>query len=202
MGALVIGTVNTAGFTAINDFAATAGGTVTQTQALNLGRNLTVTTTHNAGNVTVNNNGASSTRLGTSVVGGDYLVTANNGPVSQVASTTLLVVGGLTVDSPTSILDGSGNLIGGTITLPASTSSTVRSSGVITLGDRTEAGDLTVVSEAANRTFDTGVTGGTAIDLNNASNSVGGAISVTTVASAVSAAPMCRPASRSPSERP
>jgi filamentous hemagglutinin family protein len=185
-GALVIGTVNTAGFTATNDFAATAGGAVTQTQALNLGRNLSVTTTHNAGDVTVNNNGASSTQLGTSVVGGDYIVTADNGPVSQVASTTLLVVGDLTVDSPTSILDGSGNLIGGTIALPASTSSTVRASGVITLGDRTEPGDLTVVSEAANRTFDTGVIHGTAIDLNNAANSVGGAIAVTTVASVVS----------------
>lgn len=181
-GALVVGTVTSVGATAATDLFLTAGGAVTQTQALHIARDLTVTTTHSAGNVTVNNNGAAFTRLGNSLVGGDYTLIAQNGPVSQVAGTNLQVVGHLSIDSPSVTLDGAGNLIGGGTTLPASTSIEVRQSGVVTLVTRTELGNLTVISEADSRGFSSGPIGGTAIDLNNAGNSVGGALSVTTVA--------------------
>lgn len=181
-GALVVGTVTTVGFTALTDLALTAGGAVTQTQDLHIGRDLNVTTTHGAGDVAVNNNGASSTKLGSSVVGGNYTVLAQNGPLSQVAGTNLQVAGNLTVTSPSAILDGSGNLIGGTTSLPSSTLATLRQSGVITLGNEAQPGDFTVVSEAATRGFSGGPIHGTAIALNNAGNSVAGAISVTTVA--------------------
>ncbi len=193
-GALVVGAVNSNGFTAATDLTLVAGAAITQTQNLAIGRHLALTTTHAAGDVTMNNSGAVATRLGNATVGGDYTLTATNGPVTQAALTSLLVVGDLTVDSPAAILDGAGNLIGGSIVLPSSTSLTIRQSGMITLGDggnlslnEIVTGDLTVISVASSRAFTNNIpVHGTAIDLNRAGNSVGGVISVATTTSGIS----------------
>jgi filamentous hemagglutinin family protein len=160
--------------------ALTAAGEVSQdaAAALTIGGNLSVTTTVNAGDVTLNNSGAVATMIGQTLIGGDYTLTATGEAVSQQAGTNLQVAGNATVSASAITLAGAGNLIGGTTTLPNSSTVELRQSGIITLGDRTDTGNLTVVSEATNRTFSGSTVHGNAIVLNDAANNIGGSISV------------------------
>ena len=153
-------------------------GDVTQSGALNVAGALTVSTSANLGDVVVDNSGATATSLGNSAVGGSYTLVATGQPVYQGPGTSLQVRGNLTVTGNSIVLDGAGNLVGGTITLPSSTTAEIRQAGVITLGNRSDVGNLTVVSERAGRSFTSGVVAGAAITLNNAANTIGGAISV------------------------
>lgn len=156
----------------------TATGAVTQSAPLTIGGNLDVVTTVNAGDVTINNSGATATTLGNTEVGGDYTLTATNEQVSQAAGTSVQVAGNLTVTGAGVTMGGAGNLIGGTTSLPASNTTVIQESGVITLAAGNYTGSLTVISDAANRTFGSSAVTGNAIVLNNASNNVGGTISV------------------------
>jgi filamentous hemagglutinin family protein len=155
-----------------------SAGEVTQSAALTIGGNLDVVTTVNAGDVTVNNSGAAATTIGNTLVGGNYVLTATGEPVSQAAGTSLQVRGNVTVTGASIVLSGAGNLIGGTTTLPATDTTELTQAGVITLGNRTESGNLTVVSEATSRSFGSSQVSGTAILLNDASNDIGGTISM------------------------
>jgi len=99
--------------------------------------------------------------------------------VSQAAGTSLQVRGDVTVTGSSIVLAGAGNLVGGSTTLPATDTTVLRQSGVITPGDRTESGNLTVISERTNRFFVSSEVNGDAIVLDNAANNIGGRISVT-----------------------
>ncbi len=156
----------------------TAAGLVTQTAPLTIGGNLDVSTTANVGDVTIANTGAAATVIGDTYVGGFYDLIATGQPVSQAAGSTLQVRGDLTVTGDTIVLGGAGNLVGGTTTLPATSTAELRQAGVITLGDRTDAGNLTVISERTNRSFSSALVNDYAIVLNNGSNNITGSISV------------------------
>ncbi len=162
----------------------TSAGAMTQAAPLSIAGNLALITTHAAGDVSINNTGASATTLGNSLVGGNFILTASGDNVSQFALTDVQVAGNLTIDSGSATLDGAGNLVQGSTSLPG-VNTVLRQSGVITLGDITEAGNYTVISEATNRSFASGPVAGSAIALNNAGNSVGGTLSVTTQAPAI-----------------
>ncbi len=155
-----------------------SAGVVSQSAALTIGGNLDIATSVNAGDVTLNNSGASSTTIGNTLVGGNYVLTATGQSVTQGSGSSLQVRGDLTVTGSSIVLGGAGNLIGGTTTLPATNTTELRQSGVITLGDRTEAGNLTVISERTNRSFSSALVNGDAVVLDNASNNIGGRISV------------------------
>lgn len=160
------------------NLAVSSTGAVTQSGALAIGGDLAIVTTVNAGNVSLNNTGAAATSIGDTLVGGDYVLTATGDPVSQASGATLQVRGDLTVTGSSIVLGGAGNLVGGTTTLPATSTVEVRQSGVITLGDRSDSGNLTVISERTNRSFGSALVGGSAITLNNAANNITGKISV------------------------
>ncbi|MDO9075245.1 MAG: YDG domain-containing protein [Rubrivivax sp.] len=153
-------------------------GVITQSAPLTVGGNLDVVTTVAAGDVTIDNSGASATNIGNTLVGGSYVLTAAGDPVSQAAGATLQVRGNLTVTGSSIVLGGAGNLIGGVTALPTTNTAVLRQSGVITLGDRSDAGNLTVISERTNRSFGSALVSGDAIVLNNAANNVTGTISV------------------------
>jgi hypothetical protein len=173
------GGVNVSGaLSAAGNVSFTSAGAVTQSAPLTIGGNLSVTTTVNAGDVTVNNSGATATTIGNTLVGGDYVLTATGQAVSQAAGSSLQVAVNVTVTGSSIVLDGAGNLIGGTTTLPATSTVELRQAGVITLGNRTDAGNLTVISERTNRTFSGAPVHGSAIVLNNAANNIAGNISV------------------------
>ncbi|MEA3105851.1 MAG: hypothetical protein QOI88_456, partial [Gammaproteobacteria bacterium] len=155
-----------------------SGGVVTQTAPLTIGGNLSVTTTVAAGDVTLDNSAAAATSIGNTFVGGDYVLTATGKPVSQAAGASLQVVGNVTVTGSAIVLGGAGNFIGGITTLPSTSTAAVTSAGVITLGDRNDLGNLTVISQRTDRSFAGSAIHGTAILLNNAANNVAGSISV------------------------
>jgi filamentous hemagglutinin family protein len=176
------GAINVSGALSVTgNVSLTGTGEITQTAPLTIVGNLDVVTTVNAGDVTLNNSGATATTIGNTQVGGNYTLTANNGPIAQAAGASLLVAGNLSLSGPSILLNGAGNLVGGSTTLSATTAVTtdvVDESGVITLGNRTETGNLTVISEASNRMFSGSAVNGAAVTLNNASNNIGGSISV------------------------
>ena len=156
----------------------TAAGEVTQSAPLTVGGNLNVATSFNAGDVTIDNSGATSTTLGNTEVGGNYTLTATGEQVSQAAGTSVQAFGNLIVTSAGVTMGGAGNLVGGTTTLPASNTTVIQESGVITLDAGAYTGNLTVISEAANRSFSGSAVNGNAVVLNNSSNNIGGEISV------------------------
>ncbi|HEV7610196.1 MAG TPA: filamentous hemagglutinin N-terminal domain-containing protein, partial [Steroidobacteraceae bacterium] len=164
---------------ATGNVALTSTGVVAQSAPLTIGGNLSVLTTVNAGDVTVNNSGAAATSLGNTFVGGNYVLTATGRAVSQSAGTSLQVRGDLTVTGASIVLGGAGNLIGGTTSLPATSTVVLRASGAIVLDNRNDAGNLTVISERTNRSYDTLVppVTGSAIVLNDAANNIGGTLS-------------------------
>ncbi len=177
-GALSAGTVNTVGITTTGNLELKAGGIISQTQPLVVTGNLTLETTHAAGDASISNLIPSTTTLGESHVGGDYVVTATSNAVVQFAGSSVQVAGDFTVDGATLTLGGAGNLVQGTTTTP--TVSELRQSGVITLGNVSEGGNYSVTSTATSKNFDNVAQNGSAVVLNNASNSVGGYIAVTT----------------------
>ncbi len=155
-----------------------SSGVVTQSGALAIGGNLDVSTTVAAGDVSIDNSAAAATTVGDTRVGGSYVLVATGQPVAQAAGANLQVKGNLTVTGASITLGGAGNLIDGTINLPATSTVELRAAGVITLGDRTETGNLTVVSERSLRSFGSSVVSGSAVVLNNPANHVNGSISV------------------------
>jgi filamentous hemagglutinin family protein len=173
-GAIALdGALNVAGHVAL-----TGTGTVTQSAPLTIGGDLTIVTSVAAGDVTLNNSGSATTSLGNTLVGGDYTLTATGGAVSQAAGSSVQVRGDLTVTGASIVLGGAGNLVGGTTSLPATSTVELRQSGAITLGNRNDTGNLTVISERTNRSFGSALVGGDAIVLDNAANNIGGRISV------------------------
>jgi filamentous hemagglutinin family protein len=157
-------------------------GLVTQSGALTVGGNLDVTTTLNAGDVTVNNSAAAASIIGNTRVGGNYVLTSV-GPVTQAAGSSYLVRGNFTVTGSGAVLANVGNLVGGTTNLPGGAGSIlVSQAGVITLGvgvpgNTAYSGNLTVISESSGLTFSSALVSGSAILLNNASNNIAGSIS-------------------------
>ena len=167
----------------IGNVSLTSAGEVTQSAPLTIGGNLNVITSVDAGDVTFNNSGAATTTIGNTLVGGNYVLTATNEAISQAADTSLQVVGNVTVTGASIVLNGTGNLVGGTTTLPASNTSEFSAAGVITLGvgmpgNTAYSGNLTVISEATNRSFGSAQVIGAAILLDDASNSIGGTVSM------------------------
>jgi hypothetical protein len=156
-----------------------SAGVVTQSAPLTIGGNLDVSTTVNAGDVAVDNSGAAATIIGNTMIGGSYVLTATGKPVSQAPGTSLQIRGDLTITGSSIVLAGAGNLVGGTTSLPASNTVELRQSGVITLGSRNDAGNLTVVSERTNRSFGSPQVSGTAVTLTNTANNISGNISMT-----------------------
>jgi filamentous hemagglutinin family protein len=155
-----------------------AAGEVTQSAPLTIGGNLGVVTTANAGDVTIDNSGASTTTLGDTLVGGNYVLTATSESISQAPGAAFQVRGNVTVSGGSIVLGNAANLVGGTTTLPGASTVYIAQAGVITLGNRTDVGNLTVVSERTNRTFSSSQVSGPAIVLDNAANNVQGRISV------------------------
>jgi filamentous hemagglutinin family protein len=170
-------------------------GMVTQSGALTVGGNLDVTTTLNAGDVTVNNSGAVASTIGNTLVGGSYTLTSL-GAVSQAAGSSYLVRGNFTVSGSSAVLANVGNLVGGSTNLPGGGTGDVLLSqgGVITLGISTPGntvygGNLTVISQNAGLTFSSPLVGGSAILLNNAANNIAGTISTSASPPVVVAGP-------------
>ena len=153
-----------------------SGAEVTQSAPLAIGGNLSVTTTADAGDVTLDNSGA--TIMGNTQVGGNYTLTST-GSVSQAAGTSYQVAGTLAVTGTNIVLGSAGNIAGAT-SLSGSTSSAnvIDQSGVITLPSMDVTGNLTVVSESATRSISSSPATGDAIVLTNASNAIAGSISV------------------------
>ncbi|MDE2348896.1 MAG: hypothetical protein KGL92_10375 [Gammaproteobacteria bacterium] len=172
------GAVNFSGaLAATGNVALTSTGEVTQSAPLTIGGNLAVTTTVNSGDVTLSNTG--DTVLGNTLVGGNYSLTAG-GAVTQAAGTSYQVAGSFTISGSNIVLGGAGNIVGGATTLSGSTTSTdqIAQAGVITLASATYAGNLTVISESANRSISSAAVSGSAIALTNAGNAITGNISV------------------------
>jgi len=172
------GAVNFSGaLAATGNVSLTSTGEVTQSAPLTIGGNLSVTTTVNAGDVTLSN--AGNTTIGNTLVGGNYALTAG-GSVSQAAGTSYQVAGNLTISGSDIVLGGAGNIVGGSTTLSGSTTSTdqIAQAGVITLEGANYTGNLTVISESANRSITSSPVSGNAIVLNNAGNAISGSISV------------------------
>ena len=172
------GAVNFSGaLAATGNVALTSTGEVTQSAPLTIGGNLTVTTTVNAGDVTLSNTG--DTVMGNTLVGGNYSLTAG-GAVSQAAGTSYQVAGSFTISGSNIVLGGAGNIVGGATTLSGSATSTdqIAQAGVITLTNATYAGNLTVISESANRSISSAAVSGSAVVLTNAGNAITGSISV------------------------
>jgi hypothetical protein len=166
-----------------------SAGVVTQSAPLTVGGNLVVSTTVNAGDVTLDNSGAPATTIGNTQIGGSYVLTATGKPVSQAPGTSLQVRGNLTITGSNIVLAGAGNLVGGVTSLPATNTVEVRQSGVINLGTRSDTGSLTVVSERTSRSFTGAQVTGNAVVLNNPANSISGNIAVTASPAAIMAGP-------------
>ncbi len=172
------GAVNFSGaLAATGNVSLTATGEVTQAAPLTIGGNLSVTTTLNAGDVTLSN--AGNTTIGNTLVGGNYALNAG-GSVSQAAGSSYQIAGNLNVSGSDIVLGGAGNIVGGATTLSGSTTSTdqIAQAGVITLQGANYGGNLTVISESANRTISSSPVSGSAIVLNNSGNAITGSISV------------------------
>ncbi|MEY8875028.1 MAG: YDG domain-containing protein, partial [Leptothrix sp. (in: b-proteobacteria)] len=155
-----------------------SSGVVTQSGALTVGGNLDVATSVSAGDVRLDNSGASASLIGNTQVGGNYVLTATGQPVAQATGEVVQVRGDFTVGGASLVLGNAGNLIGGTITTPGANTVEVRQSGVITLGNRSESGSLNVISERTSRSFSSTQVSGDAIVLNNPANNIGGHIAV------------------------
>ncbi|MEO7579649.1 MAG: YDG domain-containing protein [Massilia sp.] len=179
-GALEIGTVNSAGMGATGNLQLKANGIISQSQALAIGGDLLLQTTHNAGDVAVTN--LHNSVLGSTSVGGNYTLTATGMEVTQRASTDVQVRGDINIDAASLVMGGAGNIVGGNTNMP--TVAELRQSGMITLGtlgDLNVTGSYSVVSLASNKGYGgAAAVHGDAIVLNSAGNSIGGAIAVTT----------------------
>jgi hypothetical protein len=154
-----------------------AAGEITQAAPLVIGGNLDAATTVNAGDVSIDNSGAAATTLGDSEVGGNYSVTATGETVTQALNSAIQVAGDLTVTADTVDLTGAANLVR-TTSLPASDTTVIEQPGVIELSSGNYSGNLTVISQRTNRSFGSTAVSGSAIMLDDSSNSIGGIISV------------------------
>ncbi|MES2823032.1 MAG: filamentous hemagglutinin N-terminal domain-containing protein, partial [Pseudomonadota bacterium] len=183
--ALSIGTVNSLGMTTSGNLSLKAGGVISQTLAgpLVVGDNLVLQTTHAAGDVAITHTVPSTTVLGESLIGGDFVLTATGTAVSQFVGSKIQVAGDLDIDAASLSLGGAGNLVQGLTSTPSV--SELRVSGVINLGDVTEAGNYSVISIASSKAFAGAAIPGSAVLLNHSGNSVGGYIGVTTIAPAI-----------------
>lgn len=173
-GALQIGTGDLSG-----NLALAANGAITQTGTLAVGGNLALTTTHAAGDVTLDNSAAATTRLGNSSVGGHLSVVATGKNVAQNAGSALFVAGDLSVAAAGVSTNPADNLIGGTDNTMGS-GTFIRKVGVVTLGDINTAGDLTVLSLATGQVFDGAAVHGTAVNLANSGNNIAGTVTIQT----------------------
>jgi filamentous hemagglutinin family protein len=149
---------------------------------LTVGGDLSLTTTHSAGNASIDNRGAAATVLGDTLVGGTYALDATGQTVSQAAGTSVKVAGQFSPTGASVNLGNTGNLFGLLAISGATGTTVVKQNGVVTLGDRIEAGNLTVISEASSAVFGAQAIAGNAVGLSGAQNAIGGKISVTTVA--------------------
>lgn len=179
-GALDLGATNVAA-----DLALKAGGAITQSGALSVGGSLAIETTHAAGDVTIAN--GVDTKLGNSFVGGDFNVVATGKAITQNAATVIKAAGDFNTTGASSSTNAADNLIGGADNSLGG-GVIVKQVGIVELGNITTASNLTVISQASGQSFAGPAIHGNAVTLNNAANSIGGTISVTTVAPAINAA--------------
>ena len=163
-----------------------AGGAVTQSGALTVAGGLDVTTTHVAGNVAIDNSAAAATQLGDSLVGGNYTLTATGKGVTQVGATEIDVAGDFNVNAASGTMQAANVVAGVDNSQPGTT--VIKQVGIITLGDVTAAGNLSVSSIGSAKTFAGPAIGGSAVTLTNAGNNIGGPISVHTQAPVLNAA--------------
>jgi len=182
----------------------TLGGALTQAASspIHLHGDLAIdTSAYNAGDVTVDNTGASGTVLGNSLIAGDFTL-ASTGNVTQASGAHLQVGGNFDVNGGGSFIEGNSpdNLIGGG---SASVSGNqIRLYGVITLTMDSGTGDLlasafngtsTTTASIVSANLGAGVqvvsaSGGKSISLVNSgaavtlgeTNSIGGSLSITT----------------------
>ncbi|WP_420225833.1 YDG domain-containing protein [Pigmentiphaga litoralis] len=165
----------------------TANGAITQanTAKLTVGGDLSLTTTHNAGDVAIDNRGAAATLLGETLIGGNYDLVATGQTINQASGTAVKVAGAFTPSGASVNLGNTGNLFG-TLSISGATGTTVlKQNGVVTLADRIETGNLTVISEASSAAFGSAPIAGTAVQLTGAQNAIAGRISVNTTAPAI-----------------
>jgi len=171
--ALVLGASTVGG-----DLTLQAAGAVTQTAGITVGGGLSVTTTHAAGDVVINNTGATATVLGNTLVQGDYTLTATGDAVTQANGTTIKVNGAFSATAGSVSLTGTDNVWGGS--WAAGSDQQLQYIGVATLGNMNYAGNLIVISKASGETFTGAAVHGAAVTLGNAANNIAGAISITT----------------------
>ncbi|PLX85212.1 MAG: hypothetical protein C0618_10910, partial [Desulfuromonas sp.] len=158
-------------------------GELIQTQPLVVGGDLSVTTTHAAGNVSIDNAAASETVIGDSLIGGEFNLIATGDAVTQAAGSGLKVAGTTDITSGSVSFGGTGNIFGDTVTTPARAE--MVASGVITLGDITESGDYSVTSVASADSFSGPGILGNAVTLLNPANDISGSIQIITAAPAI-----------------
>jgi hypothetical protein len=155
----------------------TTGGTITQTGALSISGTTSLTTTlANTGNVSIVNN-AAGTNLGNVLVGGNFTLTNAGQAITE--SGTVKVAGNLNLTGSNINLTNGNDVFGGTITLNDGGSAIINQLGVVNLAATNVTGNLTVTSKSSGESF-AGTFGGNAITLNSATNSFGGALSITT----------------------
>lgn len=179
-GALDLGATSVAA-----DLALKAGGAITQSGALSVGGGLAIETTHAAGDVTIAN--GADTKLGNSLVGGDFNVIATGNAITQNAATVIKAAGDFNTTGASSSTNAADNLIGGADNSLGG-GVIVKQVGIVELGNISTASNLTVISQASGQSFAGPAIHGNAVTLNNAANNIGGTISVTTVAPAINAA--------------
>ncbi len=170
--------------TASGNLTAVAGGLISQSGALSVAGNAAFDTTAAAtlGSVTLANGGALT--LGTSTVGGNLVATTTVGDLTLPVGQTLTVVGEATLTSA-----GNVSLLG-TTRIGGTQSSIGGGSSVFVLGADTNlnvlplpgTGNITVNTTGTTAAFAGAPLLPQAINLNNASNTFGGSVSVTTAA--------------------
>ena len=170
--------------TASGNLTAVAGGLISQSGALSVAGNAVFDTTAAAtlGSVTLANGGALT--LGTSTVGGNLVATTTVGDLTLPVGQTLTVVGEATLTSA-----GNVSLLG-TTRIGGTQSSIGGGSSVFVLGADTNlnvlplpgTGNITVNTTGTTAAFAGAPLLPQAINLNNASNTFGGSVSVTTAA--------------------
>ncbi|MBD2134567.1 filamentous hemagglutinin N-terminal domain-containing protein, partial [Sphaerospermopsis sp. FACHB-1094] len=143
VGNIVLGNIQDSG-----NLTVTSAGTITQ----NAGTSITVannanftTTLANTGNVTVTNNNANGTVLGNSTIGGTFTLTSA-GNVTQFSGENLQVAGNTSITANSFTASGNNNSLSRLTTNNGDL--LIDRVGVVTLGNETITGNLTVNSQA------------------------------------------------------
>lgn len=161
--------------TVTDDLSVIAGGVITDSGVINVADQMTLNTSGfaGAGNVELSESGAFT--FGDTLIGGNLIL--NAGAVSDAGA--VQVGGTVTTNGGTTVTF---NNLGGQITefTDAGGNINVASTGTIDLGARTTAGGINVTSSSDGRSFNSALTGGDAVVLDEGGHNFGGQVLITT----------------------